>query len=127
MKYDDSTRFDESCIFDQDLIFNKNTLFEYKTPINLHKNQVSIFQTLEKKINYSNAIRFKTLVNFQQSPNTPLQRWFPYREGYATELVSTFLKEMNIKGNVFDPFSGCGTTLLSARNAGLQSYGDHLL
>ena len=44
-------------------------------------------------------------------------------EGYSIKLVNSFIKELKISGNVFDPFSGSGTTLLSARNNNLDSFG----
>ena len=87
------------------------------------KKQLSVFQSLEKNLMFSSARSFENHVHFQQAHLTPIQRWFPYREGYSIRLVSAFLNELNIKGNVFDPFSGSGTTLLAARHKNLQSFG----
>jgi len=49
----------------------------------------------------------------------PIHRWFRYREGYSPLLFPHF------KGSRcrFDPFCGCGTTLLSSSNEGIDSYG----
>ena len=66
---------------------------------------------------------FGNQVHFQFAYQTPVQRWFPYREGYSIKLVNAFINELNIKGNIFDPFSGSGTTLLASRMADLNSFG----
>jgi hypothetical protein len=87
------------------------------------KRQFSVFQLLEKPLSFSLARSFENQVHFQQAHLTPIQRWFPYREGYSTRLVTAFLNELKISGNIFDPFSGSGTTLLSARHKNLQSFG----
>ena len=53
----------------------------------------------------------------------PVQRWFPYREGYSVRLVNAFINELNITGNTFDPFAGSGTTLLASRTNDISSFG----
>lgn len=85
--------------------------------------QLKTFDLLEVGLPIRNASSFSNQVHFQNAYKTPVQRWFPYREGYSTRLVNTFLKELDIKGNVFDPFSGSGTTLLAARHNSLNSFG----
>jgi len=123
MKINESINFDEIWDINPRLQTEKSVLFKNNLLNEKQKSQLSIFYSLENNINYCKATKFKNLVHFQHSSNIPLQRWFPYREGYSTELVTTFLQELNIRGNVFDPFAGSGTTLISARNANLQSYG----
>lgn len=98
------------------------TLFENYIS-DIHSEQLKIFQNLEHKIPFVNAHSFSNQVHFQNAKQIPVQRWFPYREGYSTNLVNTFLNELNIEGNVFDPFSGSGTTLLASRHKNLYSYG----
>jgi len=89
----------------------------------IQKKQFTIFRKLENIFPVFNASSFGNQVHFQNANRTPIQRWFPYREGYSTQLVNAFLKELNISGNVFDPFSGSGTTLLAARQNNLKSFG----
>lgn len=89
----------------------------------IQKKQLKIFQSLENNYPFVNATSFSNQVHFQNAYQTPVQRWFPYREGYSTRLVNAFIKELNITGNVFDPFSGSGTTLLSSRHNNLNSFG----
>jgi len=98
------------------------SLFEIENS-NIISKQLKIFEQLEKKFNITNANKFENLVHFQNAGLQPVQRWFDYREGYTTSLVNIFLKELNIKGNVLDPFCGSGTTLLSARKVNIQSIG----
>jgi DNA modification methylase len=90
---------------------------------NKQAEQLSVFKSLEKNIPFCDANSFCNQVHFQQANKIPVQRWFPYREGYSTKLVNAFLNDLKITGNVFDPFMGSGTTLLSSRNKNLQSFG----
>ncbi|MDP2207452.1 MAG: DNA methyltransferase [Bacteroidota bacterium] len=97
-------------------------LFETSVSDN-QKEQLKIFNSLENNVPFVNAISFSNQVHFQNAYLTPIQRWFPYREGYSTRLVNAFIKELNITGNVFDPFCGSGTTLLASRQNNLNSFG----
>lgn len=85
--------------------------------------QLRIFQKLESGLNMLDGSSFSSQVHFQHAHQTPVQRWFPYREGYSVKLVDTFIKELGITGNVFDPFVGSGTTLLASRMNDLNSFG----
>ena len=89
----------------------------------IQSEQTKVFNQLERNLPFVNANSFSNQVHFQKAYQTPVQRWFPYREGYSTRLVNAFLKELNITGNVFDPFSGSGTTLLASRQKKLNSFG----
>ncbi len=85
--------------------------------------QLKVFNKLEIGLPMFNGTSFGNQVHFQNAYQTPVQRWFPYREGYSTRLVNAFIKELKITGNVFDPFSGSGTTLLASRQNNLNSFG----
>ena len=85
--------------------------------------QLKVFNELEIGLPLFNGSSFSNQVHFQDAYQTPVQRWFPYREGYSTRLVNAFIKELRINGNVFDPFSGSGTTLLASRANKLNSFG----
>lgn len=85
--------------------------------------QLKIFNELEIGLPLYNGSSFGNQVHFQKAYQTPVQRWFPYREGYSTRLVNAFIKELKITGNVFDPFTGSGTTLLASRQNNLNSFG----
>jgi len=85
--------------------------------------QLKIFQGLERYLPFFEARTFRDHVHFQYTSEIPVQRWYPYREGYSVRLVDAFLKELGITGNTFDPFAGSGTTLLASRIRNLMSFG----
>ncbi|OIO31917.1 MAG: hypothetical protein COS28_03355 [Nitrospirae bacterium CG02_land_8_20_14_3_00_44_33] len=117
------TSFDEfevvSIVAEPTLNYN---LFEAELE-NSQAKQIKIFNKLEQSLQFYNGESFRNQVHFQLANQTPVQRWFPYREGYSLKLVNAFIKELKIKGNTFDPFSGSGTTLLASRIADLNSFG----
>ena len=55
----------------------------------------------------------RRLVSYQGNKNTPGFRWMKYKEGFSTQLVEHFL-HLSGSGAVLDPFSGIGTTALTA-------------
>ncbi len=63
------------------------------------------------------------LVTFVPNKTEPIHNWFYYKEGYARELVLWLVKDYNLEGPIFDPFGGVGTTLLAAKEIGLESIG----
>lgn len=85
--------------------------------------QEKILIELESKFKVLNSNKLKDYVHFQNTLTIPIQRWFPYREGYSKKIVIDFLKEFKVKDLVFDPFCGSGTTLLAARQNNLNSIG----
>lgn len=91
--------------------------------LDIQTEQLKVFDELEIGLPMFSSKSFGSQVHFQNAYQTPVQRWFPYREGYSTKLVNAFINELKITGNVFDPFSGSGTTLLAARTNKLNSFG----
>lgn len=85
--------------------------------------QRAILAKMGSLLPVSTAPSYERLVHFQDAFKTSVQRWYPYREGYATDLVTSFIEKLGITGAVLDPFSGSGTTLLAARQSGLESVG----
>ena len=57
---------------------------------------------------------------FDDNRRLPLHRWYPFVEGFSSELVSRALASRRAKA-VFDPFGGSGTTALTAALQGIPS------
>lgn len=85
--------------------------------------QRNILVSLESGLRIAYDPEAANMVNFRKAVSEPVQRWFPYREGYSEKVVSRIIKEFGITGAVYDPFCGSGTTLLAARRRGLPSAG----
>jgi SAM-dependent methyltransferase len=67
-------------------------------------------------------------MTFELSKEKPVHGWFWYKEGFAPELVGWALaREAQAAGkepkSVIDPFCGVGTTLLAAKERGIESAG----
>lgn len=67
-------------------------------------------------------------MTFELSKEKPVHGWFWYKEGYASELVEWALKNEEGSsgkkaGTILDPFCGVGTTLLTAKERGIESAG----
>ncbi len=70
----------------------------------------------------------RTLVSFQANKHQSSYRWYKFKEGYSSALVSYYLKQLGIKsGKVLDPFAGSGTSLFVSAENGLDSVGLELL
>lgn len=53
----------------------------------------------------------------------PLHNWYPYLEGYSPDFVNYLLKQFAPNASrVLDPFSGTGTTPLTASRSGLHAF-----
>lgn len=67
------------------------------------------------------------LVTFTKNKKekTPIHSWYQYTQGFSEDLVKILLDEFGatVKSSVYDPFQGCGTTLLTCRKLGIDSYG----
>ncbi|MCZ7540081.1 MAG: hypothetical protein M5U29_09240 [Anaerolineae bacterium] len=67
----------------------------------------------------------RELGTFKDSLRAPIHRWFRYPAGYSFRFVDESLDLFGITPGewVYDPFSGTGTTLICAKQKGINSYG----
>ena len=94
------------------------------------KIQENLFQKYKEKDKQFNTHfddTYQYLVNFSQTKNLPIHRWFYYQEGYSPKLVENIINHLNLNKRknifVFDPFAGSGTTLLKSKEMGYKSVG----
>jgi DNA modification methylase len=96
---------------------------------------VEIFPTERQKLYNRLSSKLETasnfnrqLVSFQANKQEPVYRWFKYKEGFSSGIVSFFLNKYSDKpGKVLDPFAGVGTTLFAGQTLGWEPYGIELL
>ena len=71
----------------------------------------------------------RKLVTYVPNKKAPIYNWFKFKEGFSRELVQMILREGSIpKGSlVYDPFAGCGTTLLACKELGYRAIGVDIL
>lgn len=70
----------------------------------------------------------RQLVSFQANKNTPVYRWFKYKEGFSANLIKYYIEKFNLQGKrVLDPFAGAGTTLFASADYGCDCVGIELL
>ena len=105
----------EEIIFSHDKVFND---FERR----------KLESNFQSKLEESSGFN-RTLVSFQGNKKTSVHNWFKYREGFSTQLVESLLNEFNLDKNsvVLDPFSGSGTTAITASKLGYNSVGIDIL
>ena len=91
---------------------------------------LEIFRAYEKMdarfetFHLSEKVSYVTPINFVESMQVPRHRWFPYKEGFSPSFVNGFLAEFGVtSGTVFDPFSGVGSTGITAAMQGLPAFG----
>ena len=60
---------------------------------------------------------------YRAGREAPLQRWYPWLEGYSPDFVRQILAQFAPKATtVLDPFGGCGTTPITAALLGKTTY-----
>jgi DNA modification methylase len=96
----------------------------------IEEKHLPIFQ-LQKQLrlfNLSSADNIKLLSEwgtFKDSLKAPIHNWFTYPAGFSYKAVKFALHSHNIKpgATVYDPFMGTGTTNVTAKSIGINSFG----
>ena len=81
-------------------------------------NQI-LAEAIQSEMNVLMSPGLRDAVNFDESGTMPIHRWFRYREGFSP----TILEKFNGHQRIFDPFCGCGTTLIEAKKIGVDAIG----
>lgn len=63
--------------------------------------------------------------SFKDSMRAPVHRWFMYPAGYSYKFVESKILQYGLDSNsvILDPFVGCGTTSIVAKQMGMNSIG----
>ncbi len=69
------------------------------------------------------------MVTYVPNKSEPIFNWFRFKEAFSKQLVELILREFSFpaRAKILDPFAGCGTTLLAARDAGHVGVGIDIL
>jgi len=76
-------------------------------------------ETIQSQIPVRETPGLRNAVNFDESRTLAVHRWFRYREGFSPAI----LDKLSGHRRVFDPFCGCGTTLIEAKKRGINAVG----
>ncbi len=63
------------------------------------------------------------IFGYKDNLKKPVYNWFPYKEGFSYKLVDYVWERVGKPPFISDPFMGSGTTLLRAKELGINSYG----
>ena len=71
----------------------------------------------------------RQLVSFQANKHVKMHRWFKFKEAFSAQLVHRLSESFRLQSpcHILDPFSGASTTLLVARERGLDATGIEVL
>lgn len=80
-------------------------------------------EVIEEKLDW------RQLVTYVPNKKLPLYNWFKFKEGFSRDLVVKLFKEFAVQQGetIFDPFAGCGTTLLAGKEFGINGVGIDIL
>ncbi|WP_158702802.1 hypothetical protein [Paenibacillus faecalis] len=77
----------------------------------------AFYEEIENNINVIHDSKVSNLVHPSSSQLAPIHNWYHFKEGFAPGLLNYVIDTSEIATdsiNIFDPFCGSGTTLLSA-------------
>lgn len=85
----------------------------------------ALINQIEEKHADSHIYSGRELGTFKDSLRAPIHRWFRYPAGYSYRFVLENFDLFGIEPGawVYDPFSGTGTTLICAKQRGINAYG----
>lgn len=83
--------------------------------------QLSFFTPTPKQTSF----RGREIGTFKDSLRAPIYRWFKYPAGFSYKFVQECIDLFAVGTDdwIYDPFAGTGTTLICAKQEGINSYG----
>ncbi len=64
----------------------------------------------------------------KDNQKSPIHNWYKFTAGFSFKFVDEIIKLENLKdkktSEIFDPFAGCGTTLVSSQKEGIKAVGN---
>lgn len=61
----------------------------------------------------------------KDNATSAIHNWYKFTAGFSYKLVDLIVDEMDVPPtNIFEPFAGCGTTLVAAQKKGIHSVGN---
>jgi len=84
--------------------------------------QLNLFEQKEQKETDNSTAEWGT---FKDSLKAPVHRWFTYPAGFSYRAVEYSFQRFGIEAGqtIYDPFMGSGTTNLTAKTVGMDSFG----
>lgn len=57
---------------------------------------------------------------------SPIHNWYKFTAGFSYKLIEELVnrKEIDVKGAIYEPFAGCGTTLVQAQKSQIEAFGN---
>jgi len=73
--------------------------------------------------------KYTSLISPQRNQNIPIYNWYSFKHSYSKELVENLISDFDLKRGawILDPYCGGGTTLLSSKQAKINSQGVDIL
>lgn len=86
------------------------------------RKKIAQLENANKKIGQMGFFLDPIHTTFKGGSKDPLQRWYPYLEGYSPKFVELIIEQFSPNAKVvYDPFSGVGTTPLVASQLNLRA------
>lgn len=86
------------------------------------RKKIAQLENHDKKVGQMSFFLDPIHTTFKGGGKDPLQRWYPYLEGYSPKFVELILEQFSPDAKVvYDPFSGVGTTPLVASQLNLHA------
>mgnify|MGYP001057909195 CR=1 FL=1 len=106
-------------IFQMERDHSSNCEHEYEVQEQL---ELPIYKT---PLHVIDAFLSERLGTFQDNLHAPIHSWFKYPAGFSYKLVEALIEDHNLNADswVLDPFVGCGTTSVVAKQRSINSVG----